>query len=41
LEPAPPLDKALRSSGLALTKKKGGELQVTVIDTINKTPSEN
>ena len=40
LEPAPPLDKALRALGLALTKKKG-ELQVTVVDTINKTPSEN
>ncbi len=40
LEPAPPLDQALRSLGLALTKKKG-ELQVTVIDTLNKTPSEN
>ena len=40
LEPAPPLDKALRSLGLGLTKKKGG-VQVTVIDTLNKTPSEN
>lgn len=40
IEPAPPLDQALRSLGLALTKKKG-EVQVTVIDTINKTPSEN
>ena len=40
LEPAPPLDKALRALGLAVTKKKG-EVQVTVIDTINRTPSEN
>ncbi len=40
IEPAPPLDKALRSLGLALTKKKG-EVAVTVIDSINKTPSEN
>ena len=40
VEPAPPLDKALRPLGLALTKKKG-EVQVTVIDTMNKTPSEN
>jgi uncharacterized protein (TIGR03435 family) len=40
LEPAPPLDKALRSLGLGLTKKKG-EVQVTVIDTLNKVPSEN
>jgi uncharacterized protein (TIGR03435 family) len=40
LQPAPPLDKALRSLGLALTKKKG-EVQVTVIDALNKVPSEN
>lgn len=40
IEPAPPLDKALRSLGLALTKKKG-EVAVTVIDSINKSPSEN
>jgi uncharacterized protein (TIGR03435 family) len=40
IAPAPPLGEALRSLGLALTKKKG-ELQVTVIDAINKTPTEN
>jgi len=40
IQPAPPLDKALRSLGLALTKKKG-DVQVTVIDALNKTPSEN
>jgi uncharacterized protein (TIGR03435 family) len=40
LEPAPPLNKTLRSLGLGLTKKKG-EIQVTVIDTLNKVPSEN
>lgn len=40
LQPAPPLDKALRSLGLALTKKKG-EVQVTVIDRLNKIPSGN
>jgi uncharacterized protein (TIGR03435 family) len=40
VEPAPPLGEALRSLGLALTRKKG-EMQVTVIDTINNTPTEN
>ncbi len=40
VEPAPPLDKALRPLGLALTKRKG-EVGITVIDAINKTPSEN
>jgi len=40
LQAAPPLDKAMRSLGLGLTKKKG-EVQVTVIDTLNKIPTEN